>query len=262
MAWISVHDHVNGPKLRRLSKALNCSKAEALGILNFLWFWGLNNADENGRIEDADKDDIAEALSGITRISSDTIVTALFVTGWLDDVDGHAYLHDWADWQEQWYKFCRKKDYDARRKRDERSKTRKTGLPEQEEPPRPEDPPVSPPGDAGEAPRTPDDTPPAEPVSKKRKKPERNTVKMADFVHLTEKEYQKLCEEYGERAAKQMIVELDLYKGSKGKAYKDDYRAILSWVVDRVDKKYPGMIVKKSAHEGENPFKKYDRGDT
>ncbi len=40
MAWISVHDHVDGKKLRRLSKMLDCSKAEALGVLNFLWFWG------------------------------------------------------------------------------------------------------------------------------------------------------------------------------------------------------------------------------
>ena len=45
MAWISVHESVDGPKLRNLYKKLKCSKFEAIGILNFLWFWGLNNAE-------------------------------------------------------------------------------------------------------------------------------------------------------------------------------------------------------------------------
>ena len=83
---------------------------------------------------------------------------------------------------------------------------------------------------------------------------------MAEFIHLTKREYQKLCDDYGEKAAKLMIRELDLYKGSKGKAYKDDYRAILSWVVDRVKEKYPGAIEQKSSIEG-NPFKQFEGGD-
>lgn len=98
MAWISVHDHVDGKKLRRLSKMLDCSKAEALGILNFLWFWGLNNADENGRIEDADRGDIAEVFFGKTDIPPEKVVAALFSSGWLDDVGGIIYLHDWSEW--------------------------------------------------------------------------------------------------------------------------------------------------------------------
>lgn len=256
MAWISVHDHVDGKKLRRMSKMLECSKAESLGILNFLWFWGLNNADENGRIEDADRDDIAEVLSGKTQLPLKKVVDVLFSSGWLDDVEGCIYLHDWSDWQEQWYKFRKKKDYDAQRKRIERSRN-KVGqdhgsLPQegpQEEPPT---------GGADSPP------PPAEgketATTQTRKKPKRETVRMAEFVHLTEREYEKLCDDYGEKAAKLMIRELDLYKGSKGKAYKDDYRAILSWVVDRVKEKYPGAIESKSSIEG-NPFKQYEGGD-
>lgn len=83
---------------------------------------------------------------------------------------------------------------------------------------------------------------------------------MADFVHLTEREYEKLCSDYGKKAADLMIRELDLYKGSKGKAYKDDYRAILSWVVDRVKEKYPSAIERESSISG-NPFKQYEGGD-
>ena len=39
---------------------------------------------------------------------------------------------------------------------------------------------------------------------------------------------------YGKAFADACIVELDNYKGARGKTYKDDYRAILCWVVDRV----------------------------
>lgn len=56
MAWVSVHQEVDGAKLRRLYKTIGCSKFEALGILNFLWFWGMKNADENGLVVDADLD--------------------------------------------------------------------------------------------------------------------------------------------------------------------------------------------------------------
>lgn len=255
MAWISVHDHVDGKKLRRMSKMLNCSKAESLGILNFLWFWGLNNADENGRIEDADRDDIAEALSGKTQLPLENVVDVLFSSGWLDNVEGCIYLHDWSDWQEQWYKFRRKKDYDAQRKRLERS--RKSGG--SGHGPSPQEEPEAPPPDGSDSP-TPSTEERAQESAQPRKKPKRETVRMAEFVHLTDREYQKLCDDYGEKAAKLMIRELDLYKGSKGKAYKDDYRAILSWVVDRVKEKYPGAIEQKSSIEG-NPFKQFEGSD-
>jgi hypothetical protein len=58
-------------------------------------------------------------------------------------------------------------------------------------------------------------------------------IKYAEYVHMTEAQYKTLVEKHGEKAAKRMIEILDNYKGSKGKLYKDDYRAILSWVVDR-----------------------------
>ena len=57
--------------------------------------------------------------------------------------------------------------------------------------------------------------------------------KYAEFVTLTRDEYAKLCEQFGEDPAKRMIEILDNYKGAKGKRYKSDYRAILTWVVDR-----------------------------
>lgn len=59
-------------------------------------------------------------------------------------------------------------------------------------------------------------------------------VKYADFVNMREKDYQKLVADHGEKDTKRMIEILDNYKGSKGKVYKDDYRAILSWVVRKL----------------------------
>lgn len=58
-------------------------------------------------------------------------------------------------------------------------------------------------------------------------------INYAEFVTLTETEYQKLIAEHGEPATKRIIQILDNYKGANGKKYKSDYRAILTWVIDR-----------------------------
>ena len=68
------------------------------------------------------------------------------------------------------------------------------------------------------------------PVSARAKKPK---VMYAEFVSMTETEYEDLVRNYGYEATERMIGILDNYKGSKGVSYKSDYRAILSWVVDR-----------------------------
>ena len=62
LAWISVHDHVVGGKLRELAKDIGCSQKEALGILVSLWLWGLNNADQTGKLRSCDRSDVAEAV--------------------------------------------------------------------------------------------------------------------------------------------------------------------------------------------------------
>lgn len=69
--------------------------------------------------------------------------------------------------------------------------------------------------------------------AKAKAKKEKDYIKYAEFVSLTKDEYAKLCEDHGEEAAKRMIEILDNYKGSSGKKYKSDYRAILNWVVER-----------------------------
>jgi len=60
-------------------------------------------------------------------------------------------------------------------------------------------------------------------------------IQYADYVNMKESEYEKLINKYGEKFTKECINVLDNYKGSKGKKYQDDYRAILNWVVKRVE---------------------------
>ena len=115
---------------------------------------------------------------------------------------------------------------------------------------------------------TPEDELPSsdEPVAAKKKKakdgPEKK--KYAEFVKMTEPEYDKLVSQFGEQFTLACIEELDNYKGAKGRTYKSDYRAILSWVVDRVREKRPGL--EKASKENvqtapqskpANPFEKW-----
>lgn len=69
------------------------------------------------------------------------------------------------------------------------------------------------------------------PLQNKQLKDEK--TKYAEYVYMKPEQYGALVVGHGEKAAKRMIEMLDNYKGSKGKTYKDDYRAILSWVVDK-----------------------------
>lgn len=57
-------------------------------------------------------------------------------------------------------------------------------------------------------------------------------VASMEFVKISEVEYIKLIERVGKETTMKALEKLDNYKGSHGKKYKSDYRAILSWVLD------------------------------
>lgn len=254
MAWISVHQEVDGTKLRRLYQAIGCSKFEALGILNFLWFWGLKNADATGLVQDATLDVLNRHLYGCgegCELDMRKVVQALVDIGWIDLAENGFYLHDWDTWQDQWYKYQRTKEYNAERKRKERAAEKQRGA--QEEKPEPPPEPALPPSEPGE-PKTPKATKPKKEAPAKKK--------YAEFVHMTEDEYDKLVSQYGEAFTLACIEELDNYKGSKGKTYKSDYRAILSWVVDRTKERRPGLLntsrSDSAVQSDKNPFGEWE----
>jgi hypothetical protein len=68
-----------------------------------------------------------------------------------------------------------------------------------------------------------------------------NKKEYATAVTLTENEYNKLIERFGEHKTTEKIESLSLYKQSKGKKYASDYATILTW--DRKDEKDNNTIV-------------------
>ena len=61
-------------------------------------------------------------------------------------------------------------------------------------------------------------------------------VKYAEFVSMTNDEYSSLVARLGsEERARRCIEIIDNYKGANGKKYKSDYRAILNWVITRLE---------------------------
>ena len=122
MAWISVHESVVGAKLRLFAKELNASQNEALGLLITLWLWGIHNADRYGKIVGATKSDVAKVIySGLNdKLNPIDSVDALIKTNWIDIDEDGLYIHDWNEWQKQWYKAIDVRDKDRERKRKEK----------------------------------------------------------------------------------------------------------------------------------------------
>lgn len=71
--------------------------------------------------------------------------------------------------------------------------------------------------------------------ARKQESNNKNKIEFAEFVTMTQEEYDKLVDRIGERGTKRCIEILDNYKGSVGKKYASDYRAILNWVIARYE---------------------------
>ena len=84
--------------------------------------------------------------------------------------------------------------------------------------------------------------------------PLKQKFKYAEFVSLDNDEYSSLVAKLGSEERFNRCVEiLDNYKGASGKRYKSDYRAILNWVIARLEeeenKTRTSPIQKKSVAE-------------
>lgn len=260
MPWIAVHEEVLGSKLRGLRKEVECSEAEALGILTVFWLWARKNADVDGLLGNADRKDVANAISPyLDGLDAKKVADALVYHGWLDEVNGSLYVHDWYEWQQYWYGYLDKKERDKQRKRLERERRRA----EAQEEPEPSEVPPEPPAEIlPEQPAEERPSPDAGKKAKKReKKPKPPKTQYAEYVHMLPSEYDKLVNAYGEEFTAKLIEKLDNYKGSNKKTYADDYRAILNWVVDECKKKYQHLIKRQSPQPSQrtsgNPFADY-----
>lgn len=96
MAWIESHQSLGTHrKLFDLMDALHMSDVALVGHLHFLWWWSLDNAPDGDITGISDK---MLAMAAHWKGSPEKWAGALRKTGWLDEVDGHVWLHDWDDY--------------------------------------------------------------------------------------------------------------------------------------------------------------------
>jgi len=90
-------------------------------------------------------------------------------------------------------------------------------------------------------------------ISKRNEVKEKEKKAYGENVLLSGQEYDRLVAEYGERSTKAAIRKLSAYKLQKGKEYKSDYGAILSWAMRSVLEK-GGVPEPTKAAPLPNPF--------
>lgn len=70
------------------------------------------------------------------------------------------------------------------------------------------------------------------------RKQEETQIQFAENVSMTTDEHSALVDRLGSEGRAEKAIEiLDNYKGSSGKRYKSDYRAILNWVITELEKR-------------------------
>lgn len=97
MAWIESHQTLaRHPKTGRLLRALGISRVEAIGHLQFFWWWALDYA-QDGDISSFGNSEIAEACQWIG--DPDTFIHALISSGFVDQENAEKrIIHDHSDY--------------------------------------------------------------------------------------------------------------------------------------------------------------------
>lgn len=137
MAWITVDQKLIGGKLRDFAKRAGISQNEAIGILIRLWLWGIDNAEENGKIVAGDITDVEEAIRpgflDPENSNLNGIVHSMIDSGWIDKKANTLYIHDWLDWRSYYNNYVDKKKKHAERMRNYREE-KKNDIPQDPEP--------------------------------------------------------------------------------------------------------------------------------
>lgn len=96
MAWIEVHQSlVNHPKLGA-AEQLKIDELVFIGHLINLWSWALDIVPPDGDITGVSPRILAKAARW--KKDPEVFRAALIEWRWIDDKDGHQYLHDWWDY--------------------------------------------------------------------------------------------------------------------------------------------------------------------
>lgn len=163
--WIALHEGATGPKLRLFATLAECDESEALGILCHIWIWGVrDNVSSSGLMKNTSLEHLKNIFAGTISKDLDPqkVVDSLIESGWIDEIEGSYYIHDWPEHQKYWAQYKAKTEAETERKRKQRLKKKllqagsDTGPAEEpEEPPPKGD--VEPPGDepSGEPPEPP-----------------------------------------------------------------------------------------------------------
>lgn len=117
MAWIESHDTLGAhPKTRKLARALGISRVQAVGHLQFFWWWAMSYA-EDGILTKFDALDIATGAEW--EGDEETFVAALQSAGFIERyTNGETVIHDWQDYGG---KLVRRKVANAERMRNARA---------------------------------------------------------------------------------------------------------------------------------------------
>jgi hypothetical protein len=95
LTWIKSNTSLqNHPKLRRVARSLSISSAQAFGHLHFLWFLGVEYADDGSLTRFAIQE-VADAAEWPG--DPNEFVDALIKAGFLDVEGDHVVFHDWMD---------------------------------------------------------------------------------------------------------------------------------------------------------------------
>ena len=242
MAWISVHQPIRDHrKIRELFRILKIRRAEAIGTLVLIWTWAIDNCDQHGKLLSCTIEDLANAAYWTK--SPKTLYSALVEAGWIDEINGEMYLHDWDDFNKPFYDYVARKEKDKKRKRNENSNGNPMEIPMENM--RKLD------GNSTEIPEEFHDShsPAHSPAHShshlnplksmgQNDLPRTSKHKYGEFQHVLLADFEKdqFIDEFGNDIFNKCIQILDEYIETSGKKYKNHNLVMRRWVLDEAKK--------------------------
>lgn len=229
MAWIESHQGLaRHPKTKKLARILDVSLPASVGHLHFLWWWAMDYA-ADGDLSRYDSGDLADACGW--EGESQHIVNALIHSGFLEERHEGLFIHDWDDYAGR---LLDKRKQNAERKRMSRGRhadVTETSDGEERD------------GQVSHRATVPNHTEPYLTIPKSNKAyepvpeimPKGLKKKYADYVFLTEAEYDKLTVMLGEAERDKYFLRFGAWISGQKKQVQEKrsaYLTILNWFRD------------------------------